>query len=129
MSVTRPCLQVLEVSLDRKVLVIRLRSISGLEIRKSEVYITVTVNSVVKRCSNYAASDYIEFSELLDYEVGPDARSMTLLLYRSSNQSQDWEGSAEVNILPRTKGEMLDKSLSIDLTDKQGRFIGGIERS
>jgi hypothetical protein len=124
--VIRACLQVLEDSFDRKVLVIRLRSISGMEIRGSEVYITVTVNSVLKRCSSYPASDYVEMSEYLDYEVGPDVRSMTLLLYRSSKEGQDWDGSAEVNILPRTKGEMLDKSLSVDLTDKQGRFIGGI---
>jgi hypothetical protein len=119
----------MEFSLDRKVLVIRLKSLSGLEIKGSEVYITVTVNSVVKRCKSYPAADYIEMSELLDYEVGQDVRFMTLLLYRSSKQGQDWDGSAEVNILPRTKGEMLDKSVTVDLTDRQGRFMGGKEKT
>lgn len=89
------------------------------------MHLTVTVKSVTKKTQTYAMSEHVLVGEMLDFEIGPDVRHMTLLLYTGNNEGENWEGSAEISILSTTKGVLLDKTYSVDLTNKKGRFLGG----
>ena len=88
-----------------------------------EVHISLTVNSKVKTCKSYAVSDVIVMNEFVDFEVGIDASYMTVLLYIDRNEGQDWQGTADVNILSEVKGTNLDKSYTVELTKKDGKFL------
>lgn len=103
----------------------RVKSLVGFDLRASQCYLSLTVNSVEKQTSSYPASDFVEVNELVDFEVGLDARHLTILLYTDTYQGQAWFGSAEVSILAEVKGANLDKSYSADLIDQKGRFING----
>lgn len=106
-------------------LVVRIKSLIHLSIRAKSVKVSITVNSITKVSKAYQMENFIEANELLDFEVGDNVNFLTVLLYTDQNEGQAWAGTADVNILSEVKGDLLDKSYSVELRDKLEKYLNG----